>query len=119
MLKKILSLFKKQEVEEEEDTGTFLISYSLDDNDEVYIHIEANKDEYDVGDLAKLLNYISSISGQKDTLDLIKGALEERGEGYHESFIGHFFTLKRKEADSIDKVVNPQENPCIDPLDML
>ena len=98
----------------------FCISYMLGKDEQIYIDVSTSNSEYSSHDLAALLNYISSLQGQLDTMEVLKKGMDPKD---HESFLGHFLTLKTKEAEMIssttEKSKTDEQSPCISPLDML
>ena len=98
----------------------FCINYLLGKDDQLYIDVSTSSSEYSTHDLAGLLNYISSLKGQIDTIEVLKKGMDPKD---HESFLGHFLTLKTKEAEMIssttEKSKKDEQSPCISPLDML
>jgi len=107
------SLPKPEELE-------FCISYMLGKDDQLYIDVSATNVEYSSHDLAALLTYISSLQGQLDTMEVLKKGMDPKD---HESFLGHFLTLKTKEAEMVSSTMEKSETdeitPCVSPLDMI
>ena len=98
----------------------FCINYMLSKDNQLYIDVSTSSSEYSTHDLAGLLNYISSLKGQIDTIEVLKKGMDPKD---HESFLGHFLTLKTKEAEMIssttEKSKKDEQSPCISPLDIL
>ena len=98
----------------------FCFSYMLGKDDQIYIDVSTTTTEYSTYDLASLLQYISSLKGQIDTIEVLKKGMDPKDL---ESFLGHFLTLKTKEAEMIssttEKSKKDEQSPCISPLDML
>lgn len=104
----------------------FCFSYMLDKDDQIYIDVSTTTTEYSTYDLASLLQYISSLQGQLDTLGVLKQGMDSKD---HESFLGHFLALKTKEAEMVSSTMETEEtqeiseteeiSPCVSPLDMI
>ena len=98
----------------------FCFSYMLDKDDQIYIDVSTTTTEYSTYDLASLLQYISSLQGQLDTLGVLKQGMDSKD---HESFLGHFLALKTKEAEMVSSTMEKSETdeitPCVSPLDMI
>ena len=98
----------------------FCFSYMLDKDDQIYIDVSTTSTEYSTHDLASLLQYISSLQGQLDTLAVLKQGMDPKD---HESFLGHFLTLKTKEVEIVSSTMEKSEideiTPCVSPLDMI
>jgi len=98
----------------------FCFSYMLDKDDQVYIDVSTTATKYSTYDLASLLQYISSLQGQLDTLAVLKQGMDSKD---HESFLGHFLALKTKEAEMVSSTMEKSETdeitPCVSPLDMI
>jgi len=107
----------------------FCFSYVLDKDDQIYIDVSTSSSKYSTYDLASLLQYISSLQGQLDTLGVLKQGMDSKD---HESFLGHFLALKTKEAEMVSSTMETEEteeteeisetediSPCVSPLDMI
>jgi len=99
----------------EADDIEFCVNYVIAKDQQVYIDITVADIEYSTEDLAQLINYISSLQGQLDTIEVLKEGMESK---QHDSFLGHFLALKTKEAEMVSSK-NDDDQPCISPLEIL
>ena len=103
------------------DDIQFCINYVLAKDEQIYIDISVSDIEYSVEELAQLLNYVSSLKGQLDTIEVLKEGMESKD---HDSFLGHFLALKNIEAEKVssqmaDDSTEGSSQPCVSPLDMI
>jgi len=102
---------------DDNDEKIVSICYSLTSGGSVYIDIENTDENLSAIDLATIIFYSGSYSGQFDTLEIIKENMIENEKGeYLEKFLYEYGNLKTAELMSAAEMSN---KPCIDPLDML
>ena len=108
---------KIEESLDDDDEKIVSICYSLTSGGSVYIDIENTDENLSAIDLATIIFYSGSYSGQFDTLEIIKENMIENEKGeYLEKFLYEYGNLKATELMSVAELSN---KPCIDPLDML
>ena len=108
---------KIEESLDDDDEKIVSICYSLTSGGSVYIDIENTDENLSAIDLATIIFYSGSYSGQFDTLEIIKEKMIENEKGeYLEKFLYEYGNLKAAELMSAAELSN---KPCIDPLDML
>lgn len=129
MLKKIISyLYHRQndtpstsiqvsQIDPDDGQRIISICFSLTSKGSVYIDMQNKDKDLAPVDLANIVYYTGSYSGQLDTLEIIKENMRERDkEEYLEKFLSEYGILKQSELMSLDE---QSKKPCINPLEML